>query len=66
MVSLLRLQPVRAVAYRLIDANVFRHRIEERLKREYIVLDADGDENEDERQVSEPIPVHSRRAASGQ
>jgi hypothetical protein len=64
VVSFLRLQPVRAVAYRLIDANLFRHRIEERLKREYIVLDPQGDDPQEE-PTSEPVPVHVRRAASG-
>jgi hypothetical protein len=34
--SLIRLAPVRSIAYRLIDLNVFRQSLEERLKREYI------------------------------
>jgi len=38
--SFLRLPPVRAVVYRLIDAGIFRHALEERLKRDFIVLDA--------------------------
>jgi hypothetical protein len=34
--SLIRLAPVRSIAYRLIDLNVFRQSLEERLKRDYI------------------------------
>ena len=40
MLSFLRLQPFRSLAFRLIDANLFRHALEERLKREYIVMEA--------------------------
>jgi hypothetical protein len=34
---LLRLRAFRALAFIFIDANLFRHALEERLKREYIV-----------------------------
>jgi hypothetical protein len=37
MQALLRLRPVQALVYLLIDANVFRRALEERLKRRYIV-----------------------------
>jgi hypothetical protein len=37
MQALLRLRPVQALVYLLIDTNVFRHALEERLKRRYIV-----------------------------
>jgi hypothetical protein len=55
--SILQLRPFQAIAHRLIDAGVFRHSLEERLKRKYIVL--------------EPTPAPSpqerldRRAAGG-
>jgi hypothetical protein len=35
---LLRLQPLRSLAYRLIDADIFRHALEERLKHRYVTL----------------------------
>ena len=37
MQRLLRLRAFRALAFVFIDANLFRHALEDRLKREYIV-----------------------------
>ena len=65
MVSLLRLHPVRAVVYRLIDANVFRHTLEERLKRGYIVTEAAPAEVRDEHLAETPAVPVPRAAAGG-
>ncbi len=65
MVSFLRLHPIRAVAYRLIDANVFRHALEERLKRGYIVTEAAPAEVRDEHPVEAPAVPVPRAAAGG-
>ncbi|HXY81412.1 MAG TPA: hypothetical protein VEH55_08585 [Gaiellaceae bacterium] len=65
MVSFLRLPPIRAVAYRLIDANVFRHTLEERLKRGYIVNEAVPAEMRDEPAVDTPAVPVPRAAAGG-
>jgi hypothetical protein len=35
--TLLRLRPFRALAFVFIDSDLFRHALEERLKREYLV-----------------------------
>jgi len=64
MASLLRLSPIRAVAYRLIDANVFRHTLEERLKRAYIVTQTVPAEARDEA-VTDAQAVTVPRAAAG-
>jgi len=64
MVSFLRLHPVRAVVYRLIDANVFRHTLEERLKRGYIVTEA-GPAEVREDHPAEAAAVTVRAAAGG-
>jgi hypothetical protein len=37
MQALLRLRPIQALVHLLIDTNVFRHTLEEHLKRRYIV-----------------------------
>ncbi len=41
MGHLLRLRPFRRIAFMFIDTNVFRHALEERLKRQYIVRGPD-------------------------
>jgi hypothetical protein len=65
MASLFRFPPIRAVAYRLIDANVFRHTLEERLKRAYIVTEAVPAEAHDEPVADAPAVTVPRAAAGG-
>jgi hypothetical protein len=73
VLKLLRLQPFRALAYCLIDADLFRHALEEHLKREYVVLEpqpspvaleALAPASADPEHVDVPVPV-VRRAATG-
>lgn len=66
--SLLRLSPVRAVAFKLIDAGIFRNALEERLKRDFIVLDASPVEASHHDAVVKTLPTADQagqRAAGG-
>jgi hypothetical protein len=47
--TLLRLRPFRALAFVFIDTDLFRHKLEERLKQQYIVR---GPDESDESEVS--------------
>jgi hypothetical protein len=63
--SLLRLPPVRALAFRLIDANIFRHSLEEGIKRQYIAKAPPADVEQIDDESAPPVAVALPRAAAG-